>query len=77
MIAPVLALAPMLIIGTAAGASTGPIGDHGHPNYSLGKTRMEKTGGQGRERLTAQPDCGCSLLPSCPGSGHHAWGGCQ
>jgi hypothetical protein len=48
MTAPVLAPAPVLIIGTGAGASTGPIRTQGHRNHPSGETRMEKTGGQGR-----------------------------
>jgi hypothetical protein len=76
MTAPVLTPAPVLIAGTGAGASTGPIGNHGHRNRPSGETRMEKTGGAGRGRLTALPGCGCPLLPSCPEPGHHAWAGC-
>jgi hypothetical protein len=67
MTAPVLALAPVLTTnGTEAGARTGPVRDHGHRNHPSGETRMEKTGGEGRGRLTALPGCRCPLLPSCP-----------
>jgi hypothetical protein len=75
MTAPVLAFAPVPITcGTGAGASTGPI--QGHRNHPSGETRMEKTGGQGRGRLTTPPGRGRPLLPSCPEPGHHARAGC-
>jgi hypothetical protein len=76
MTAPVLALAPVLITGTGAGASTGPIRDYGHRNHPMGETRMENTGGQGRGRLTALPGRRCPLLPSCPQPSHYARAGC-
>jgi hypothetical protein len=75
MTAPALAFAPVLTTGTGAGASTGPIRDHGHRNHPSGETRMEKTGGAGRGCFVAPPGRGCPLLPSCPEPGHHACAG--
>jgi hypothetical protein len=76
MTAPVLALAPVLIRGTGAGAGTGPTRDQGHRYHPLGETRMEKQEGPEGGRPSALAGPRRPFSPSCPASAsQHARGG--